>query len=94
MPLINVERFNHTIKKLEPALINSDAIVWVREFHIPGVPAHKKPWACNVWLTSGDCLSIHSTIEELQEAIYFASLDAKPAHLEGNPWSQTRKLLT
>ncbi len=94
MAMISVERANFTTRQFEPALINSDAIVWVREFHLPGVPIAKNPWACDVWLSGEDrAMTIHSTIEELQEAIYFASIEAKPAHLQGNPWG-TRNILT
>lgn len=89
MPIISVERFNLTTKKIETALLNSEQIVWVEEMHLPTVPAAKGAYACDVWLTSGELICIHSSIEELQEAIYFASQhDSKPAHMEQNPWGQ------
>ena len=97
MAMISVERFNMATKKIEPALINSDAIVWVREYQIPGVPINKRPWACDVWLTNGNCMSIHSSLEELEEACYLASqLDSKPESLQAPAWAESRniKLLT
>ena len=92
MPIISVERFNSVTKTIESALINSEQIVWVEELHLPNVPAAMGAFACDVWLTSGKLISIHSSIEELQEAIYFASLDSKPPRLERNPWGQNNRL--
>lgn len=88
MPIIMVERANFTTMQFESALINTDAISWVEELHLPNVPAALGSWACDVWLTSGRLISIHSSIEELLETIYWASHhDAKPKSMEGPAWA-------
>jgi len=84
MPIVNVMWANPKTLYFEPLLLNSDYIVSIRHFKTTA-----KGSFCVVLITGGDELLIRGTLEQLEEAIHWASQpDAKPESMQGNPWGQ------